>query len=968
MSRPAPTPPDPRVARAQARVATLSTATAAELVELAELALGDLRACERDGGDMVGTDAYPVVRDAWPAIAARLDDAATDVQLAAAYLLAFLLEPADEILPRLERAAAAAVGPTAQAGLVLARARLAASLALWRGTTPQAPFDGIALVAEAAQAAPLLRAALALGQVWQLPRFPRKCLPDVAAALDAVDGGVALGPWGGGDLSVLTSMMRAGLWVQQAATTTSAGQVVYQADGVQATLTPADEDDGDDGVEDGGDEDGGDEDDGDEDDGDEDDGDEDDGDEIGSAEVADPYTQRQPARQAPRIVLTGLRDADWAALEHAYGPASGVPGMIDGLSSPAAADRAWAIEALGASIHHQGSVYPASTVAVPFLIQLAAAPGLEGRHLILELLCGIAVHQPDGCLIQGARRWRSEAYDAVVAGGPTYVQLLADADPQVRTGAAYVLAYVDPPPPGALAGLRAALVCEHDRRARACALLALGYVSRYLESVEDRALLASYLDADAPLVATAAAIALMQLAGADAPAAARGVLSRAPDALAPVRGFFPWAKGEVTGFARTIRQAFQSDDELWTLIDAALAGDAGEDAARAAPRLFNRVFRDDVHGRARPWLPDELDEPRRKLLRYFLAVTERRPAPQVSLLPFWEGANDVGLFSNADDIERLLGDTPGPLDQRLALGGVERPVWAWIIAANARLAEADGLVEAVQALPAEERLALAADVLGNGFRLTTPRWHTEYGAEPGHPEGPAASNDYTSRALLLVADLIGDGDEVERWAREIADAEGAKGAKRNARHGLIAARVLARAATARGEVLDPARDALLAFDQAPATTYLLALRALLRTLPGERAAALLANRPMFQYQGYVDPRGEVRRWHNGPGWEVADLAPREVTVRLVLDAIREWQRHRGAGDDRRATPVLGTSTSSSESQPGPDQDFPRARAIELLAGAGDAAIEAIDAALAEGVILDRALLDEARAGALAAAN
>ncbi len=379
-----------------------------ELVDRVRRAIGLLPVAEHQGGDMVGTDEYPALRDAWPELLERLRDADREAALAAAYGLAFLLEPADRTLPALEEAAAAAADPVRAAGFAIAAARLAASVAQWRGATPEVPWEGIALDPAVADAPPLARAVAAIRQVWMLPSFPRKVRPDIAAALDAIAKGTRVGPWGGGDLRELCVELRANLWVQE---DEQKATVVYSGDGMQAAIIdraetvdepvdePVDEHETVDDVDD------------------------EDEDDIADDEVADPYTQQRPERGAPRVVLAGLRDVDWASLEHAYGPATGVPGMIDGLSSANPADRTWAISGLEASIHHQGSVYPASTAAVPFLVKLLAEP-IEDRHRILDLLCGIAVHQPDGCLVQGGRKWRSEAYGAVVAGGPTYVALL----------------------------------------------------------------------------------------------------------------------------------------------------------------------------------------------------------------------------------------------------------------------------------------------------------------------------------------------------------------------------------------------------------------------------------------------------------------------------------------------------------------------------------------------------------------
>jgi hypothetical protein len=71
----------------------------------------------------------------------------------------------------------------------------------------------------------------------------------------------------------------------------------------------------------------------------------------------------------PRL-LTTLDDMDWNKLEHAYGPATDTPNHHRALTSSDPKQRKAAWDALGGSIYHQGSIYPATTAAVPFLIEL----------------------------------------------------------------------------------------------------------------------------------------------------------------------------------------------------------------------------------------------------------------------------------------------------------------------------------------------------------------------------------------------------------------------------------------------------------------------------------------------------------------------------------------------------------------------------------------------------------------------
>ncbi|MDZ7617237.1 MAG: PBS lyase, partial [Patescibacteria group bacterium] len=73
-------------------------------------------------------------------------------------------------------------------------------------------------------------------------------------------------------------------------------------------------------------------------------------------------------------MLEGLDTVDWASLRHAYGEATDVPGLLSALLSPDPKLREEATCELFGNIWHQGTVYPASAAAVPFLYELLTAP------------------------------------------------------------------------------------------------------------------------------------------------------------------------------------------------------------------------------------------------------------------------------------------------------------------------------------------------------------------------------------------------------------------------------------------------------------------------------------------------------------------------------------------------------------------------------------------------------------------
>jgi tetratricopeptide (TPR) repeat protein len=88
--------------------------------------------------------------------------------------------------------------------------------------------------------------------------------------------------------------------------------------------------------------------------------------------------------------LADLHEADWVGARHAYGPAIDTPNELRLLRADDAGVRADALGRLANSLCHQGSVYPASAVVVPFLARLALDHDQPDRADIVWLLAMIA--------------------------------------------------------------------------------------------------------------------------------------------------------------------------------------------------------------------------------------------------------------------------------------------------------------------------------------------------------------------------------------------------------------------------------------------------------------------------------------------------------------------------------------------------------------------------------------------------
>jgi len=118
------------------------------------------------------------------------------------------------------------------------------------------------------------------------------------------------------------------------------------------------------------------------------------------AAISDPRWQRvtcderelAEALRGPPLLfeIEGLDTIRWHECTHAYGSASELPKDIRRLASSDLQVRQKALWELGGSIYHQGTIYPATAAAVPFLIRLASDPRTPDRPEIWELLDVIA--------------------------------------------------------------------------------------------------------------------------------------------------------------------------------------------------------------------------------------------------------------------------------------------------------------------------------------------------------------------------------------------------------------------------------------------------------------------------------------------------------------------------------------------------------------------------------------------------
>jgi hypothetical protein len=198
-------------------------------------------------------------------------------------------------------------------------------------------------------------------------------------------------------------------------------------------------------------------------------------------------------------MLEGLGRVNWKELGHAYGPAEDLPALIRDLAAEDAETREQARLRLWGTIIHQGTVYSATAYAVPFLLELLAAPATKEKPDLLVLVCSLAcgssyldVHkdlfedvpklreemqQPEWHdQLEEELDWVRAAHQAVVQGWQIYLRLLDDPEPQTRSCAAYALAVCRRHSTEIVPQLAAQLGKEVDDHVKASVLLSLGCV------------------------------------------------------------------------------------------------------------------------------------------------------------------------------------------------------------------------------------------------------------------------------------------------------------------------------------------------------------------------------------------------------------------------------------------------------------------------------------------------------------
>ncbi|WP_406109867.1 hypothetical protein [Kitasatospora purpeofusca] len=190
--------------------------------------------------------------------------------------------------------------------------------------------------------------------------------------------------------------------------------------------------------------------------------------------------------------LDGLDSLSWSSHSHAYGSAEDLPDLLRALAGTDADAAREALSELYGSVLHQGTVYDASTVVVPFLAGLAAA-GHRTEDVLL-LLGGMAASEDEHGVEPGAVR-------AAVAGRlPLLLPLLDAAEAGVRRAAVWTVSHTRAPV--ALSALRARWDEESEAAVRAEVLSGIARI----DPAAGAALAATALDPSRPAGVRLAAV------------------------------------------------------------------------------------------------------------------------------------------------------------------------------------------------------------------------------------------------------------------------------------------------------------------------------------------------------------------------------------------------------------------------------------------------------------------------------
>ncbi len=424
-----------------------------------------------------------------------------------------------------------------------------------------------------------------------------------------------------------------------------------------------------------------------------------------------------------------IEDIDWAALTDAYGPAVEVPHQVRALASPDIKVARRGLSDLDAGLIHQGSFYPATAPAIPFVVDAVARAAPSMKAEIALFLADVAtVHRMP---IVAFEPWvfrptpappdypeAVAAIEAVRSSRDAFVRWLDADEPTLRDAAAFLLSGIDATSADALL---ARLAVEADDHVRATLLLALAGLGRRLDESARSELEAECL------------------------AATRALAGHSPDgdlarlealALRPTeeRSAFPFHGGDLCALACTALLTLARSRRDDVLVSARRALDArlarGERVVSEPDPPSGRLSDPYPTPPTMPWDPrpgmalgalarvvatlafgEHLHDPRpirREALdadqRAALSLTAEYGIPLPVRCAPWITARSMGRF--------LAGG--GPLDRELTVDGVTAPVIHHFFPLDGDVARVGRVAEA---LSPEDHLDVLEDVFAGSYAV-----------------------------------------------------------------------------------------------------------------------------------------------------------------------------------------------------------------------------------------------------------
>ncbi|MDH6125527.1 hypothetical protein [Kitasatospora sp. GP82] len=555
-----------------------------------------------------------------------------------------------------------------------------------------------------------------------------------------------------------------------------------------------------------------------------------------------------------------LDEVQWHTLTHAYGSASDVPELIRALHSTDEDTVAEAVDELYGNIHHQGTVYPASAPAVPFLAH-AARHAPAKRDEVLMLLATLADHDPEDI---DSPHWPTSPVAAVCSELcrvlPELLPCLDDPERAIRRAMLRIVGAVAELLPAqlrnsVLSGAEQLYADDPVPVVRADALYVLARLGRRIEA----------LDSPLPEVRLAAAMLAVEQSEPPYPAEPVAILAEAGADPGAASDEFPWEGG--TTQDERLRQLLTRDP------DTALA-------------VAARWIEDGDLGSRGSWLVDDI------------AATWRDREPEIvalliAALPHQKDA--TGLNYRLRQVTRWIGYLPSPgADVRDTLHRHARSqdegTAAAALAALLRCRDSRALPLALSR-PTAQALGAAAEFFPEAADQLIPAIRREL-----------AQGATDNAAIALVNALAPMGAAARQALPELADC------LRTNRAAVVAARQLGRCGIPDQEILALLTAAMRSDDPSLRSSAAVAHY----QLTGDAAPALTAFETLLTTSGQT-------HWHLS---RLQPLGPCAVgllpLVEPLLTSPQDWSRMAAAeahhwitGTSTRAVPVLADLVAAS---------------------------------------------------------